>query len=112
MNTPIEPSPKPSALTEDLVRETLRGVDDPELGCNVIDLGLIYGLQIDGASVTVQMTLTTHGCPMHESMVEGVRMALLNLEAVRDVDVQLVWDPPWNADMMTDEGREMLGVQI
>lgn len=110
MNTPYETTTPPVTLNEDIVRETLRGVEDPELGCNIIDLGLVYGIQIDGATVTVQMTLTTHGCPMHESMMEGVRFALLNLEPVQEVDVQLVWDPPWNADMMTEEGKAMLGI--
>lgn len=104
---PETTSPVP---TEDAIRDLLRGVDDPELGCNIIDLGLIYGIQIDGPSVTVQMTLTTHGCPMHESMVEGVRLAVLSLEGIQEVDVQLVWDPPWNPALMTEEGRERLGV--
>ena len=107
LNETVAPLP---ALDEALVRETLRGVEDPELGCNIIDLGLIYSIVIEGAKVSVQMTLTTQGCPMHESMVEGVRLALLNLEQVQAVEVEVVWDPPWNADMMTDLGKAMLGV--
>ena len=56
------------------------------------------------------MTLTTAGCPMHESMVEGVRQALLATDGITDVDVEVVWDPPWNPAMMTDAGRDLLGV--
>ena len=57
------------------------------------------------------MTLTTPGCPMHESLCGGVQMALLNLEEVEDAEVELVWDPPWNPSMMTDAGRAMAGVR-
>lgn len=110
MNAPYEVDPSLPVLDEDLVRECLRGVDDPELGCNIIDLGLIYGIRIDGPQVHVQMTLTTAGCPMHESMVHGVKFALMKLEQVQNVEVELVWDPPWSPAMMTPEGRELLGV--
>jgi metal-sulfur cluster biosynthetic enzyme len=98
-------------LDEPLVLETLRQVIDPEIDCNIVDLGLIYGTQIDGRKVTVQMTLTTQGCPMHESIARGVKNALLNLEAVEEAEVEVVWDPPWNPSMMTGQGRARLGVR-
>jgi metal-sulfur cluster biosynthetic enzyme len=79
-------------IDEATIRETLRQVVDPELDCNIVDLGLIYGIAIDGAKVTVAMTLTTPRCPMHESIAWGVQSALLNLEGVEEVDVQLVWE--------------------
>jgi metal-sulfur cluster biosynthetic enzyme len=110
MNNPPEITTPTTVLDENRVREALRAVEDPELGCNVIDLGLIYSIAVEGAKTSVQMTLTTQGCPMHESMVEGVRLALLGLEGVQQADVEVVWDPPWNADMMTAEGKAMLGV--
>jgi len=91
-------------VDESTVRETLRQVVDPEIGCNIVDLGLIYDITIDGARVDVRMTLTTRGCPMHELLVRGVQAALLALDAVEDVGVELVWDPPWHPDMMTDSG--------
>ncbi len=97
-------------LDENLVLETLRQVDDPEIGCNIVDLGLVYGVTIDGGKVTVQMTLTTRGCPMHESIAWGVKMALLNLDAVQEVDVKLVWDPPWHPSMMSAAGRARVGL--
>ena len=96
-------------LTEALILETLRQVVDPEIDCNIVDLGLVYNTQIEGRKVTVQMTLTTQGCPMHESIAWGVKNALLSLEAVEEVEVEIVWDPPWHPAMMTEEGRASVG---
>jgi len=98
-------------LTEELVLDTLRQVIDPEIGCNIVDLGLVYGVTIEGDRVSVQMTLTTPGCPMQESIAWGVKMALLNYDAIQDVDVEIVWDPPWNASMMSDIGRAHVGIR-
>lgn len=92
-------------ITEELILETLRQVIDPELGCNIVDLGLVYNIRIDGPSVSVAMTLTTPGCPMHESISQGVQTALLGVDGIADVDVQVVWDPPWHPSMMTEQGR-------
>lgn len=88
----------------------LRQVEDPELGCNLVDLGLIYSTDIAEDRVRVVMTLTTQGCPMHESLVAGVRAALLAVEGVREAEVELVWDPPWHPSMMTDAGRAKVGL--
>jgi len=100
-----------TALDEALVLETLRQVVDPEIDCNIVDLGLVYGVQIEGGKVTVQMTLTTQGCPMHESIAWGVKNALRNLEAVDEAEVKVVWDPPWSPAMMTEAGRARVGVR-
>ncbi len=89
--------------------EALRRVVDPELGCNIVDLGLVYGVSIEGGKVAVLMTLTTAGCPMHESIRAGARHLLLTLPGVEGADVQVVWDPPWNPSMMTDYGRQCTG---
>ena len=97
-------------IDETIVRQALRQVVDPELDCNIIDLGLVYNVTITGAKVSVSMTLTTRGCPMHESLVWGVKCALLNLESVEEVDVQLVWDPPWTPARMSEYGRERTGI--
>ena len=96
-------------VTEQTVLETLRQVYDPEIDCNVVDLGLIYSVSIAGAKVSVVMTLTTPGCPMHESISEGVRNALLSIEGVADAEVQVVWDPPWHPAMMTEAGQIATG---
>jgi len=98
-------------LDEPLILETLRQVVDPEIDCNIVDLGLIYAIRIDGGKVIVQMTLTTQGCPMHESIAWGVKNALRNLEAVEEANVEIVWDPPWHPAMMTEEGRARVGVR-
>ena len=99
-------------LTEAVVLETLRQVIDPELGCNIVDLGLVYSIAITGSTVSVTMTLTTPGCPMHESISWGVKEALLNLDGVAQAEVQVVWDPPWHPSMMTEFGRAATGVGI
>jgi metal-sulfur cluster biosynthetic enzyme len=98
-------------LDEPLVLETLRQVVDPEIDCNIVDLGLIYGTRIEGRKVTVKMTLTTPGCPMHESIAWGVKNALRNLEAVEEAEVDIVWNPPWHPSMMTDYGRARVGLR-
>ncbi len=102
MTTPI--------IDESFVLNALRQVIDPELDCNIVDLGLIYDIQIDGGKVRVTMTLTTPGCPMHESIRWGVQNTLLNLEEIDEAEVDVVWDPPWNPAMMTAAGRERTGV--
>lgn len=98
-------------LTDELVLETLRQVIDPEIGVNIVDLGLIYGYACADGKLTVTMTLTTPGCPMHDSIAEGVKNILLGLEGVNEVDVQVVWDPPWHPSMMTDLGRQLTGTR-
>ncbi|MCC6823896.1 MAG: metal-sulfur cluster assembly factor [Verrucomicrobia subdivision 3 bacterium] len=100
----------PHPLDEATILQTLRQVIDPELGCNIVDLGLVYNVAILGTKVSVVMTLTTPGCPMHESIRWGVNNALLNLEGVDDAEVEVVWDPPWHPSMMTEFGRNATGV--
>ncbi len=98
-------------IDENIVLETLRQVVDPELDCNIVDLGLVYGIAIEGSKITVTMTLTTPGCPMHDSIAWGVRSALLNLDGVEDVAVDIVWSPAWTPARMTNYGREHTGVR-
>ena len=98
-------------VTPSLVWQTLKQVIDPEIDCNIVDLGLVYDIAIDGSKVIVTMTLTTPGCPMHESLSWGVKNALLNLEAVDDVEVRIVWAPPWTPERMSDYAREHAGLR-
>ncbi|MBU6399634.1 MAG: metal-sulfur cluster assembly factor [Verrucomicrobia bacterium] len=107
--TPSASTLEASSPSEATVLAALQQVIDPEIGCNIVDLGLIYGVAITPSKVTVKMTLTTAGCPMHESIANGVQMALLNLEGVDEVEVELVWEPPWNPAMMTEAGRAFVG---
>lgn len=94
-----------NSITEQTVLDALRQVIDPELGCNIVDLGLIYNVAIADSKVRVVMTLTTPGCPMHASISQGAQIVVLGLEGVTDAEVEVVWDPPWDPAMMTDEGR-------
>ncbi len=89
--------------------DRLELVYDPELGVNLVDLGLVYALRSEGGDVRVRMTLTTPGCPMSESMPEAVRRALETVPGIRSIGVELVWDPPWQPDLMTDRARQELG---
>jgi metal-sulfur cluster biosynthetic enzyme len=91
-------------LNEAAVLAALRQVIDPEIGMNIVDLGMIYGVAIEGARVRVAMTLTSPGCPMAESIRGGAQLALLNLEGVSDAEVELVFDPPWSPAMMQQPG--------
>ena len=100
----------PTPLTETVIRETLRLVNDPEIDCNIVDLGLIYNIIIEGSTVLIRMTLTTPGCPMHESISWGVQNALMQVEGVTDARVEIVWDPPWHPSMISDYGRTQLGM--
>lgn len=87
-------------LTESVLLDALRQVFDPEIGMNIVDLGLIYSFDIAGDTVRVTMTATTPGCPLQDTLTTGVQMALLNLEGVNDVHVEMVWDPPWTPAMI------------
>jgi metal-sulfur cluster biosynthetic enzyme len=87
----------------------LRQVYDPEVGINVVDLGLIYGVAQHGDCVSVEMTLTTPGCPLHDTIGQAVRRALLHVPGVARAKIELVWDPPWTPLMITDTGQRELG---
>lgn len=92
------------------VLEALKSVYDPELNINVVDLGLIYNVEVtDEADVKVTMTLTTPGCPLHDSITTGVRYSVQGIEETRNVDVNLVWEPAWSPEKMTPEGLRLLG---
>ena len=96
-------------LDQATILDALRQVIDPELDCNLVDLGLIYSTEIDRGRVRITMTLTTPGCPMHESLVEGVKGMVVGLSGVTEVEVDVVWDPPWHPGMLTEQGREWVG---
>jgi len=93
------------------VLDALTKVMDPELGISLVDLGLIYGVDIKGKKVTVRMTFTTPACPMLRHMAASVEEAVKKLDDVEEVDVQLVWDPPWTPERMSGEGKKKLGLQ-
>ncbi|MCZ7603198.1 MAG: metal-sulfur cluster assembly factor [Melioribacteraceae bacterium] len=96
-------------VTEELVRQKLKSVIDPEVGFNIVDMGLVYGIDIKDKKVIITMTLTTPGCPMHDSIMEWAERVLKQLDPVMDVKINLVWEPEWTPDMMSNEIKEMLG---
>ena len=93
------------------VREALKDVFDPEIPVNVIDLGLVYEMDVsDSNEVFVKMTLTAQGCGMGPSIAADAQNKILSLGGVSEADVEIVWDPPWHQSMITDAGREVLGL--
>lgn len=99
-----------NAPTEALVLDVLRRVVDPEAGMNIVDLGLIYGLQIEPQSVVVRMTMTSAACPMAGMIVDDVHAELEAALPPRTfVDVQLVWDPPWTPERLSPHARQVFG---
>ncbi len=103
--------PATKASIED-IREALKDVVDPELGINVVDLGLLYGVHVDDENVaTLDMTLTSAACPLTDVIEDQARMVLLDGPdggIVSDLRINWVWMPPWGPDKITDEGREQL----
>ncbi len=96
-----------STVTVEDVTEAMKDVVDPELGINVVDLGLLYGVDIDeGSRVTLDMTLTSAACPLTDVITDQTEMALEGL--ANDVAINWVWMPPWGPDKITDDGREQL----
>ncbi|MGH7765720.1 MAG: metal-sulfur cluster assembly factor [Candidatus Dormibacteraceae bacterium] len=89
--------------------QQLACVYDPELGVNLVDLGLVYEVGVNTGEVRVRMTLTTPGCPMSESMPEAVERALLTIPGVAGASVDLVWEPRWVPEMMSDRAKRELG---
>ena len=97
-------------LSEEDILQTLRGVHDPEVGVNIVDLGLIYSTAIEGDSVRIAMTMTTPACPLHSYLIEEVRDAILGQYAeIDNVNVELVWEPAWSPEMISEKGKRQLG---
>ncbi|MBD3274062.1 MAG: DUF59 domain-containing protein [Candidatus Marinimicrobia bacterium] len=98
-------------LNEETVMDALRECYDPEIPVNIVDLGLVYDIDIsDESDVHVTMTLTAQGCPMSDMIDQQVRDALEALDDVKDASVDIVWEPKWNPSMISDQGREQLGM--
>ncbi len=97
------------SLYEDVIA-ALKDIYDPEIPVNIYDLGLIYGVEVDEGHVHVNMTLTTPNCPVAETMPTEVELRVGSVPGVGVVDVNLVWDPPWDPGKMTDEARLELGM--
>lgn len=97
-------------VTKKKVEDVLKTIPDPEIGVSLWDLGLIYGITIDKQNnVTVTMTLTTIGCPLFNLIADPIRSGVGKLKGVKKVEVELTFEPPWNADKMSDDAKKQLG---
>jgi metal-sulfur cluster biosynthetic enzyme len=107
---PEPPAAAPSAADPvlDDIEEAMRDVVDPELGINVVDLGLVYGIAVDDRVATIDMTLTSAACPLTDVIEDQTRAALTGPGLVDDIRINWVWMPPWGPEKITDDGREQL----
>lgn len=95
---------------EERIREDLKKVIDPELGVSIVDLGLIYDVRYEAGEAEVEMTLTSPGCPLAPIIDKRVKEVLADIPEIKKVTVELVWDPPWTKDLMSEELRAELGL--
>ena len=98
-----------STVTEEAVRNSLKQCMDPEVPLNIVDMGLIYGIDVTPSNdVNIKMTMTTQGCPLHDTLVQDVTRFTKKVPGVNNVKVDIVWDPPWSMDKMSDEAKQIL----
>ena len=98
-------------ITRDEVFEALKDVYDPEIPVNVVDLGLVYGLEVDDeGDVEIKMTLTFAGCGMGPYIAQQAEWRIAELEGVEDVNVEMVYDPPWTPDLISEDGKKLIGL--
>jgi metal-sulfur cluster biosynthetic enzyme len=102
-------APTVPILTQHDIEDALRDVIDPELGYNIVDLGLIYDIAVDGDRVGITMTMTTHGCPAADAIRDGVRERVEAIPGVRETEVEVVWTPPWSPAAMSDAAKSHFG---
>jgi metal-sulfur cluster biosynthetic enzyme len=100
----------PEMPGQEAVYELLKQVYDPEVGINIVDMGLIYGVEIEGNKIDLIMTLTSPACPAGPHILQQVDDKLKEMEGVEDVDIRVVWTPPWSPDMLSEEAKDQLGI--
>jgi len=97
-------------ITKDSVIEIMKQVYDPEIPVNVVDLGLVYNVQVHEGDVHILMTLTAPGCGMGPMIAQQAEWAVSELEGVEDVEVEMTFDPPWTPELITEDGKKLLGI--
>ncbi len=95
-------------VTQEQVWDALRGVNDPEFPISIVDLGMVYGVTVQAGRVHIDVTFTAMGCPAIDMIVSDVKAAVGALPGVEEVEVEVVWSPPWSKDKITPRGREIL----
>jgi metal-sulfur cluster biosynthetic enzyme len=108
--TDIDPTSAAEPLNEEQVKMALRRVKDPELNLNIVDLGLVYGVRVDGSKVNIDMSLTSPGCPSGPEIMTGAEEAVRAVPGVEDVQVNLVWTPFWTPERIEPRIRAYLGI--
>jgi len=97
-------------MTKEKIRDALRFVNDPEVGINIVDLGLVYDVEVQSDKVDVKMTMTSPTCPLHAVITRNVENTIrAKFQAARFVNVEMVWDPPWDPSMMSQKAKQTLG---
>ena len=110
MSTYFEPQMSAQNINTEQVYSALRKCMDPEIPVNVVDLGLIYGVQVNPENnVDIKMTMTTRGCPLHDTLVSDVKRYVGRINGIGNINVEIVWDPPWNIEKMEPTIREKMG---
>jgi metal-sulfur cluster biosynthetic enzyme len=100
----------PKSISQEQVYSVLKKCMDPEIPVNIVDLGLIYGVNINESNdVDVEMTMTTRGCPLHDTLVSDVKRYIGKIDGIGNINVSIVWDPPWNIERIEPSVREKLG---
>ena len=97
-------------VTEDKIRAALKDVIDPELGVNIVDLGLVYEIKVEEKNVDIKFTLTSPGCPVGPMIMDGIYNAVQQFEELGKVNTGIVWNPPWDPSRMSEEAKDQLGI--
>lgn len=109
LNNPLPSQPLEDIEADD-IRDSLMFVIDPEVGVNIVDLGLIYNVEFHGTALLITMTLTTPGCPLHDTIEEAIHRVIETRHPhITEIKTNLVWDPPWDTDMISESGKQQLG---
>ena len=99
-----------ATVTRDDILEALKDVYDPEIPVNVVDLGLVYGVDVTDGDVDIKMTLTFAGCGMGPYIAQQAEWRIAEVDGVDDINVEMVYDPPWTPDLITEDGKKLLGL--
>ena len=97
-------------VSEESVLEKIKEIIDPEMGINIVDMGLIYEVDIDDTTVDIKMTLTSPGCPAGGQIINGAQHVTQQLDGVEEVNIEVVWNPRWTPELMSEDAKDELGI--